>query len=308
MTEAAGSGYVGRFAPSPTGPLHFGSLLAATASYLEAKSRGGRWLVRIEDIDPPREPPGADVRILRALERYGFAWDGPVLYQSRNAARHHALVDELIARGEAYPCGCSRRALAGARRGPLGVVYPGTCRNGTRATRTAIRLRTTPEPVEFDDRLQGRQCQRLEPESGDFVIRRREGFIAYQLAVAADDAEQGITEVVRGIDLMDSTPRQVHVQRRLGFATPAYAHFPVAINARGEKLGKSTGAPAVPLADPRPVMAEALRVLGQATPPDLAAASLDSIWSWAVDHWNIGVLAGVTRVRAPLAAAENGLS
>ena len=238
--------YVGRFAPSPTGPLHFGSLLAAIASYLQAKSEGGRWLVRIEDIDPPREVRGADAEILRALERYGFVWDGPVLYQSRQTEWHRELVERLFAEGHAYACGCSRRELAGAPRGPLGPIYPGTCRSGCRARRTSIRVRTGSYPVAFHDRLQGIQAQRLESESGDFVIRRRDGLIAYQLAVAADDAAQAVTEVVRGIDLMDSTPRQIHLQRLLGLSTPAYAHIPVAVNARGKKLAKSTGASAIP--------------------------------------------------------------
>ncbi len=297
MTTAKPSpGYVGRFAPSPTGPLHFGSLLSAAASYLQAKAARGRWLVRMEDIDPPREPPGADTEILRALEHYGFAWDGPVLYQSREAARHRALVESLIARGEAYRCGCSRRALAGARRGPLGPIYPGTCRNGTRARRTAIRVRTNDAPIAFDDRLQGRQTQRLESESGDFVILRRDGLIAYQLAVVADDAAQGVTEVVRGVDLLDSTPRQLHLQRLLGLPTPAYAHFPLAVNARGEKLGKSTGAPAVSLGDPRPVLLDVLGALGQPAPADLGAASLASIWAFAIEHWEPGTLAGRRQV------------
>lgn len=300
--------YVGRFAPSPTGPLHFGSLLAAVASYLQAKSRDGLWLVRMEDIDPPREPPGADTLILRALEAYGFAWDGRVLYQSTQDAWHRELIDRLVAEGAAYPCGCSRRDLAGAARGPLGLIYPGTCRRGTTASRTAIRARTDDEPIAWDDLLQGPQSQRLESESGDFVIRRRDGLIAYQLAVAADDSAQGITQVVRGIDLMESTPRQIHLQRLLGFATPDYAHVPVAIDARGRKLSKSTGARAVPVGEPRPVLVRALRALGQQPPPDLASADLDAIWTWARAHWTPDVLAARKEIPNALAMAENGLS
>lgn len=300
--------YVGRFAPSPTGPLHFGSLLAAAASYLQAKSRDGLWLVRMEDIDPPREPPGADSLILRALEAYGFAWDGPVLYQSTQGAWHRELIDRLVAEGSAYPCGCSRRDLADAARGPLGLIYPGTCRRGTAASRTAIRARTDDEPIAWDDLLQGRQCQRLESESGDFVIRRRDGLIAYQLAVAADDSAQGITQVVRGIDLMESTPRQIHLQRLLGFATPGYAHVPVATDARGRKLSKSNGARAVPLGEPRPVLLRALRALGQQPPAELAGADLDAIWTWARAHWTPGVLAARKEIPNALAIAENGLS
>lgn len=300
--------YVGRFAPSPTGPLHFGSLLAAVASYLQAKSQDGRWLVRMEDIDPPREPPGADTLILRALEAYGFDWDGPVLYQSTQDAWHRELIDRLVTAGAAYPCSCSRRDLADAARGPLGVIYPGTCRRGCTASRTAIRARTDDEPVAWDDLLQGSQSRRLESGSGDFVIRRRDGLIAYQLAVAADDAAQGITEVVRGIDLMESTPRQIHLQRLLGFATPAYAHIPVAVDARGRKLSKSTGARAVPVGEPRPVLVRALHALGQQPPAELADAGLDAIWSWARQHWDPGVLAARKQVPNPLATAGNRLS
>jgi glutamyl-Q tRNA(Asp) synthetase len=300
--------YVGRFAPSPTGPLHFGSLLAAVASYLQAKSCNGRWLVRMEDIDPPREVPGADRLILRALETYGFAWDGPVRYQSRQVGWHRQLVDRLVAEGFAYPCGCSRADLAGAARGPLGVIYPGTCRNGSTASRTAIRVRTHNEPVGYRDLLQGPQSQRLEPESGDFVIRRRDGLIAYQLAVAADDAAEGVSQVVRGIDLMDSTPRQIHLQRLLELPTPEYAHIPVAVNARGQKLGKTTGARALPLDEPRPVLIRALQALGQPAPAGLAAARLDAVWAWALQHWDMSVLARRREITGPLAAAENGLS
>jgi glutamyl-Q tRNA(Asp) synthetase len=300
--------YVGRFAPSPTGPLHFGSLLAAVASYLQAKSCNGRWLVRMEDIDPPREVPGADRLILRALETYGFAWDGPVLYQSRQVEWHRQLVDRLVAEGFAYPCGCSRSDLAGAARGPLGVIYPGTCRNGSTASRTAIRVRTHDEPVGYRDLLQGPQSQRLEPESGDFVIRRRDGLIAYQLAVAADDAAEGVSQVVRGIDLMDSTPRQIHLQRLLELPTPEYAHIPVAVNARGQKLSKTTGARALPLDEPRPVLIRALQALGQPAPAGLAGARLDALWAWALEHWDMSVLARRREITGPLAAAENGLS
>ncbi|HET6629314.1 MAG TPA: tRNA glutamyl-Q(34) synthetase GluQRS [Woeseiaceae bacterium] len=308
MANPAAPRYVGRFAPSPTGALHFGSLMAAVASCLQAKSQNGLWLVRMEDIDPPREPPGADTLILRALEAYGLAWDGRVLYQSTQDQWHRELIDRLVAEGSAYPCGCSRNELAGAARGPLGPIYAGTCRSGSTASRTAIRLRTTDEPVGYEDLLQGPQSQRLESESGDFVIRRRDGLIAYQLAVAADDSAQGITEVMRGIDLMDSTPRQLHLQRLLGFATPQYAHLPVAVDARGRKLSKSTGARAVPIGEPRPVLVRALQALGQATPAGLADGSLDSIWSWAREHWTPAVLVSQRCVPCPLATAENGLS
>ena len=308
MANPGHTRYVGRFAPSPTGPLHYGSLVAAVASYLQAKSRHGRWLVRIEDIDPPREQPGADTSILRALEAYGFAWDGPVLYQGANVDRHRQLIGRLVSDGHAYACGCTRSELAGAARGVLGTIYPGTCRSGCNASKTAIRVRTDDTPVDWRDLVQGRQSQRLESESGDFVIHRRDGLIAYQLAVVADDFDQGITQVVRGIDLMDSTPRQLYLQRLLGFAAPEYAHVPVVVDARGRKLGKSTGAPAVPVDEPRPELLRALKALGQAPPRDLAAGSLASIWKWAVEHWSIDVLAMRRQIPDALALVENGLS
>jgi glutamyl-Q tRNA(Asp) synthetase len=323
-------GYTGRFAPSPTGPLHFGSLLAAIASYLQARANDGKWLVRVEDIDPPREERGAAAAILRALEAYGLAWDGAVSYQSKSRAQHMEAIRELLAAGNAYRCGCSRRELAALRRGPLGPIYPGTCRTGTDASRAAIRVRTdlTGPPVAsapaahgvrraehrpagsivFDDLLQGRQSQNLEAESGDFVVLRRDGLIAYQLAVVVDDFAQQITQVVRGIDLLDSTPRQIHLQRLLGYTSPEYAHIPVVENACGQKLSKSTGAPAVPLDDPRPVLIAALKALGQPAPADLASCDLESIWSWARNHWSIMTLSGRRHIPHALAMAENGLS
>lgn len=303
--------YVGRFAPSPTGPLHFGSLLAAVASYLQARVNGGKWLVRVEDIDPPREQPGADKRILRALEAYGFEWDGPVSYQSTFADRHNELVKRLLDLGQAYPCTCSRRDLAGARRGPHGVIYPGTCRNSSAAGDAAIRVRTGNDPIIFIDGLQGEQSQRLESESGDFVIKRRDGLIAYQLAVVADDHEQGITEVVRGIDLLDSTPRHLHLQRLLGFETPAYLHIPVASAADGQKLSKMTGAREIDLKAVRPVLVRALAALGQQPAADLGDAGLESIWGWAARNWRPAAMAGqksIPAVKYTLAEVENPLS
>lgn len=309
MTDTARP--VGRFAPSPTGPLHFGSLLAAAASYLQVRSRGGRWLLRIEDIDPPREQPGATSLILRALERYGFEWDGSILYQSAQRRRHLDAVHSLRERGLAYPCGCSRRDLRGARHGPLGIVYPGTCRKGCDADEYAIRVLTTDEPLAFTDALQGPQSQRLQSESGDFVILRRDGLIAYNLAVVVDDADQGVTEVLRGIDLLDSTPRHIHLQRLLDLPTPEYLHIPVAENGRGQKLSKLTGAAALPLTDPRPTLVAALRALGQPADGHLEAASVAEIWSRATARWDSQVLAGRRRIDVaanPLANTKNGLS
>jgi len=297
MTHEPGR-YVGRFAPSPTGPLHFGSLLAAAASYAQARSHHGRWLVRIEDIDPPREQPGADQWILQALEAYGFEWDGPVSYQSQSRSLHDQFVQALLTSGMAYPCTCSRKDLAELPRSPLGVIYPGTCRNGRASGDVAIRVRTRNEPVEFVDGLQGHQSRRLETESGDFVIRRRDGFIAYQMAVTADDFDQGITEVVRGIDLMESTPRQIWLQRLLELPTPRYLHIAVAVNDDGSKLSKSSNAAAIDVSRPGPTLVNALRALQQEPPDELAEESPAEIWRWAIRHWRTERLSGKTEIRA----------
>lgn len=302
--------YIGRFAPSPTGPLHFGSLLAAAASYLQACSESGRWLLRIEDIDPPRAQEGAADAIIRGLEAYGFQWHGTVLYQSSNKHLHQNAVQLLQERGLAYRCSCSRRDLRNAESGPLGVIYPGTCRGGSSARQFAIRVLTHDVPVCFTDRLQGRHCQRLQSESGDFVVLRRDGMIAYHLAVVVDDAEQGITEVVRGIDLLDSTPRHIHLQQLLGLPTPAYLHIPVAENRLGQKLSKLTGAPALPVDEPRPVLVAALRALQLPVFSGLADGSLAEIWRWAAEHWQPEKLAGQRHVPAysdPLVEPSNGL-
>ena len=310
-TIATGSSsYVGRFAPSPTGPLHFGSLLAAAASYLQARHLGGRWLLRIEDIDPPREQPGAATRIIEALKRYGFEWDGPIIYQSASKAAHAEALKRLLETGNAYPCGCSRRDLADAPRGPLGIIYPGTCRAGCTASETAVRVRTNDAPIGFIDGLQGAHQERLESESGDFVVWRRDGLVAYHLAVVVDDYEQGITEIVRGIDLMDSTCRQIWLQRLLGYPTPDYLHIPVATHADGQKLSKLTGAAAVPLGRPQEALVRVLEALGQRPPQNLVGASLAGIWTWAIANWHIGALAGRTRVRVDsdaMADGQNGL-
>ena len=286
-TTVTGKQYIGRFAPSPTGPLHFGSLVAAVASYLQARSCGGRWLLRIEDIDPPRERRGAADLIVRALESYGFEWDGPVLYQSRNSPRHHAAVERLIDEGLAYACSCSRQRLATAPQGPLGRIYPGTCRARNNPPDNAIRLKTDNTPVVFVDLLQGRQVQRLESESGDFVIRRRDNLIAYHVAVVVDDALQGISHVVRGVDLLESTPRQIYLQRLLGYPTPQYAHIPVVVNREGQKLSKTTGAGGIRLDRISPVLCAALRALGQSVPPDLASAGQSEVWAWATGCWTL---------------------
>jgi len=284
--------YVGRFAPSPTGPLHFGSLVAAVASYLQARSNDGRWLLRIEDIDPPREQPGATNEIIGALEHHGFEWDGDVIFQSESSDAHQAALKSLIERKLAYRCQCSRRDLVDAPRGALGVIYPGSCRNGCDADEVAIRLRTNDTEITCDDILQGRLAQRLESESGDFIIRRRDGLIAYHLAVVVDDEIQGVTEIVRGIDLFDSTPRQIWLQQLLGYRTPSYAHIPVITHTDGDKLSKLTGAPGISLHGVQKNLLEALRALQQQPPPELAQSSREEIWSWAIKNWQLGKIAG----------------
>lgn len=284
--------YIGRFAPSPTGPLHFGSLLTAVASYLQARTNDGKWLVRVEDVDPPREPPGSDTIILRALEAYGFEWNGPATYQSALRDRHEELLQSLLSDGLAYPCSCSRRDLGDVERGPLGTIYPGTCRSGCAGKEVAYRLRTTDAPIAFTDILQGPQSQRLESGSGDFIIKRRDGLIAYHLAVVADDHDQGITEIVRGVDLLDSTQRHIHLQNCLEFETPAYMHLPVVENADGQKLSKLTGAAAISEEHARATLFTALAALQQGPPDGLASADLRDIWAWAEANWRPNLLKG----------------
>ncbi|MGH8740545.1 MAG: tRNA glutamyl-Q(34) synthetase GluQRS [Burkholderiales bacterium] len=267
--------YVGRFAPSPTGPLHFGSLVAALASWLDARASGGRWLVRIEDLDAPRQQPGAAALILRTLERLGLAWDGPVAYQSVRVPLYQAALETL--RQHAYWCGCTRREIADSSLGLASdgaLIYPGTCRRGLpqgKAAR-ALRLRTDAEPIAFRDRVQGPQSQALATQVGDFVLCRADGQFAYQLAVVVDDAEQGVTDVVRGADLLDSTARQIHLQRLLGLPTPRYLHVPIALNGEGDKLSKQTGAAPVDPAQRDRLISEALRFLGQPATSDLEEA------------------------------------
>jgi glutamyl-Q tRNA(Asp) synthetase len=271
--------------------LHFGSLVAAVGSWLMARHQDGRWRVRIEDVDPPRVVPGAAAAILRTLERFGLYWDGPVLYQSQRGERYQAALAQLQQAGLAYPCTCSRQDLAGVAVAALsGPRYPGTCRPGPSQPNRpgAIRLRTDDHPLGFHDRIQGSYHQRLESEVGDFVIRRADGVFAYQLAVVVDDAAQGVTEVVRGSDLLDSTPRQIYLQRLLGLPTPAYAHLPVVLDGWGNKLSKQTGATPLDAERPGPALVAALRWLGQTPPPDLARAPLTELWQWALTHWQPG--------------------
>lgn len=288
--------YCGRFAPSPTGPLHFGSLVAAVGSYLDARSRGGRWLLRMEDVDRPRCQPGAADDILRTLEAFGFEWDGAVLTQSLRDEAYRQALEQLRATGRVFPCACTRRELADSQLARAasdgGLVYPGTCRAGLppgKAPRAAYawRLRVDDARIVFEDGLQGRIEQSLEREVGDFVLLRADGLFAYQLAVVVDDAFQEITHVVRGADLLDSTPRQILLQRLLGLPTPDYAHLPVVLNARGEKLSKQSRAVPLDAARPQPALRAALNFLGQGPPPELEQAGLAELWQWAGRHWSL---------------------
>lgn len=296
--------YIGRFAPSPTGPLHQGSLIAALASCLEARAHGGQWLLRMEDVDAPRTQPGAADTILRQLEACGFGWDGPVLWQSRRLEAYQEALDRLIRSGQAYPCACSRKEIAdSALRAPDGSLrYPGSCRNGLPAGRAprAWRCRSDSGRLEWSDAIQGPQQEDLAHSTGDFVLLRADGQFAYQLAVVVDDAWQGVTHVVRGADLLDSTGRQRHLQTLLGHAHPAYAHLPVLTNPEGEKLSKQTLARAVDMQLPVPALHAALVFLGQQAPAELRRASLTELWQWAHAHWR---LASVPRLRSAAAPA-----
>jgi glutamyl-Q tRNA(Asp) synthetase len=276
------SSYIGRFAPTPSGYLHFGSLVAALASYLDARAAGGRWLLRMEDLDPPREIAGAQATILATLEAYGFEWDGAVVRQSERHAAYEQLIERLLAQGLAYACTCSRKQLEGH-----GSVYPGFCRDAGRDTEdAAIRLRVPHLEYGFVDRVQGEFRQHLGYEVGDFVIRRRDGLYAYQLAVVLDDAWQGVTDIVRGADLLDSTPRQLYLQELLGFSQPRYLHVPLIIQPDGHKLGKAYRSAPLPADQATPLLLRALRALGQQPPAELASATPGELMAWGVQNWD----------------------
>jgi len=281
--------YRGRFAPSPTGDLHFGSLVTAVASFLDARHHQGEWLVRIEDLDPPREVPGSADGILRTLDAFGFEWDGEVLRQSRREEAYREYLERLRAEGLCYRCGCTRAEVAEAGLpGTEGSRYPGTCRNRppARSRPHAYRLLTVGASVGFTDRVQGAQHQHLEDQIGDFVVRRSDGLYAYQLAVVVDDACQGITQILRGADLLGSTPRQIHLQRLCGLAQPEYAHVPLAIGPDGRKLSKQSASMPVDPAHSSVALRAALRFLGQVL-PEQPHLSTPELWRWASAHWDL---------------------
>lgn len=271
----------GRFAPSPTGELHFGSLVAAVGSYLQARARGGRWLLRIEDIDPPREVTGAALSQVRTLKRFGMIPDGPVIYQRQSDQRHQAALAQLLAAGQAFECACSRKDL------PESGVYPGNCRDGLPPGRKprSIRFRVSDDQVGFDDLVQGPCRQHPASESGDFVIRRADRLIAYQLAVVVDDATSGVSEVIRGADLIDSTGRQILVYRALGLQEPVYGHLPIVTDENGRKLSKSDRDDPVHAMPAAGALRLALRALGQEPPAGLK--NLDRLWQHALKNWRI---------------------
>lgn len=287
MTSSGGD-VVGRFAPSPTGPLHAGSLVSAMASRLDVLAAGGRWLVRIEDVDRPREVAGAAEDILRTLQAFGFRWDGPVVRQSARGALYERAFASLRNAKLVYPCGCSRKELAAsaavgsATDGP--GVYPGTCRDGLAPGRQprAWRMRVPDRAVCIDDRAVGTYCQNLARDVGDFVVRRADGWWAYQLAVVVDDAAQGVTDVVRGIDLLDSTPRQRLLQEALDYRAPRTLHVPLVVDRDGVKLSKGHGAVPLDRADPLPALLDAARHLGL---PVGRPGGLDDFWERATAAW-----------------------
>ncbi len=287
--------YVGRFAPSPTGPLHFGSIIAALASYLDARHNGGKWLLRMDDLDTPRVKTGADNKILYTLEALGMHWDGDILYQSQ---RHNAYREAeyfLESRDLLFPCYCSRRLVGG-------LPYPGTCRKAKLNTdrQHALRLKTESELCVLYDLIQPDYSQNLHEETGDFIIKRADGIYAYHLAVALDDAYQNITHVVRGADLMESTPRQIYLQKILGLPTPIYAHLPLAVSQSGQKISKQSGAEDVLLKNqPASILLSCLEFLGQGTETGLLQASVAEVIHWGTANWNLAKVPKLAAITVP---------
>ena len=285
MSRHSPQPYKGRFAPSPTGAVHFGTLLAATGSYLQAKKNNGEWLIRMEDVDLTRKVAGADNDILHTLEAFGFEWQSEVLYQSTQNPHYEDALQQLIKQSLVFPCLCTRKQLA--QNGSN--IYPGNCRARQLPEKNehALRIIADDINIRFHDTIMGAQSQHMAQQCGDFIIKRRDGLFAYQLAVVVDDAMQGISEVVRGADLLDSTPRQIYLQQRLGYNTPTYCHLPLAVDASGNKISKSEGAAKVDIKNRGKQLCEVLDFLGQQPPADLSASSINDIWQWAIAHWNI---------------------
>lgn len=288
-----GLSYRGRFAPTPSGPLHFGSLVCALASYLDAKSQQGSWLLRIDDLDAARVAPGAISLILQVLEVHGLNWDESIYYQSQQSAAYAAAFTQLQASGLVYPCACSRREIADSRVAEdKAGIYPGHCRHGYAEDKAlrGWRVYTQRTAVQFSDRLQGVWSQSLAQDVGDFILRRADGSFAYQLAAVVDDAAMQISDVVRGADLLDSSSRQIYLQQLLGLPQPRYLHLPVVVNALGEKLSKQTLAPPLDLKTPQANLLQALRFLGLNPPADAAANQVSELLDWGRKHWNLAQL------------------
>ncbi|OAI01958.1 glutamyl-Q tRNA(Asp) ligase [Methylomonas methanica] len=287
--------YIGRFAPSPTGPLHLGSLYTALASYLDARQHKGLWLLRIDDLDTPRNMPGASDDILNCLQSFGLHWDGEVDYQSQHLDQYEQTLVELQNRHALYPCTCSRSLLANS---PL--IYPGYCRAKAQSTDKphALRVKTADILIHFIDALQGDITQNLASEHGDFIVKRKDGIIAYQLACVVDDQRQKVNRVVRGYDLLDSTPKQQYLQHLLGYSSPLYMHIPLIVDREGNKLSKQTRAEAVSPNQAGPTLFLLLTLLKQNPPPDLRLAAIDSILEWAIEHWQTERLTNTQAVSA----------
>ncbi len=276
--------YIGRFAPSPTGPLHLGSLYTALASFLQARSQQGLWLLRIDDLDTPRNIKGSADSILKTLDAFGLHWDGSVVYQSQTLDVYHEILDQLVKDKLIYPCTCSRKTLT--------AIYSGVCRDKQTRPNSpySLRIKTDNRSISFKDELQGFISHNLAEQHGDFILKRKDQVIAYQFAVVIDDDKQGINHVVRGFDLLESTPRQIYLQQILGLVTPDYMHVPVIIDEQGYKLSKQTRATAVDLKKPHAVIFELLALLKQNPPSELQHAPSTELLNWAVEHWNPAML------------------
>ncbi len=292
--------YIGRFAPSPSGPLHFGSLIAALGSYFQAKSQQGQWLVRIEDLDPPREMPGAADTILRQLEAYGLHWDSGIMYQSQRYAAYQAQIDAWLSSGTAYYCHCTRKQIKTS-----GGYYPGTCRNAgiTDATDCAVRIQMTFPTCQFEDEKHGTIAIPPALAEEDFIIKRRDGLFAYNLAVVLDDIEQGITQVVRGADLIEPTGRQISLYRLLNKTPVSYLHLPLATDGLGHKLSKQNHATAIDLQHPPSTLIRAMTFLGFALPADIRGGSVDEIIRWGEQNWSVKQLPEQTEITSPFSNA-----
>ncbi len=298
MTDKNPPDYKGRFAPSPTGAVHYGTLIAAVGSYLQAKKNNGKWLLRIEDVDTTRSVAGADTDILHTLEAFGFQWHGSVIYQSEQTKYYQQALEQLSSRELVFPCLCTRKQLAKINN----EVYPGRCRNRRLPEKEthALRLRTKNLTINFDDTVMGKQSQNIATQCGDFIIKRRDGLFAYQLAVVVDDALQGISDVVRGADLLGSTARQIYLHQLLGYIAPTYCHLPLAVDCSGKKISKSDGATKVDVNNRERLLCSVLVFLGQQPPADLDASSINDIWLWARTHWDMAKVPGKTHIQSAL--------